>query len=542
MKPVEPEVKPPMAPAATPTAPSTPVTKPTTPVAPVEPPVKGVVPIAPAQVPEAPRVNPVQTPAVQPPVAPPPAAVLPQPAPLPQPQPLPILPPPTRQQPSAAGPGSGKFIVLKGNKLVEGSVSVAGEKAVLRQGSFEREMPKTDVLFVAETKDDVYRFMLAQVPATDAAARLGVARWCMFAGLREQALVEAREVLKIQPINASAAQMVRSLEESLKLAPPDGSAPVVAVRPPGGVLETELDVDLTAEGATTFASRAQPVLANQCMECHARADYAGAFKLVRVTGFEVGPQSTRANMHATAAQLRKDDPLNSPLLVKALTAHGGMRQPAFATRQALAFRVLEAWVQIATPPAVPPMTVPALPVFPEAHATPQPAPAIPPALPSADPPAIPVIPPATETPAASGTQPRVNVPPVEVQPAIPGAPIQVPLPPIEPNPAAVPPATFPEPPDAIVPVAPAPTARPATPELAPLPVAPAPTPIGRSAVPPVLPTPPNMPTTGERVKLPKPPAVTGSGTFGTQAPPKPATPEKPAARDEFDPAAFNKLK
>jgi hypothetical protein len=464
-----------------------------------------VVPSAPAQVPEAPRVNPVQTPAVQPPVAPPPAAVLPQPAPLPQPQPLPILPPPTRQQPSAAGPGSGKFIVLKGNKLVEGSVSVAGEKAVLRQGSFEREMPKTDVLFVAETKDDVYRFMLAQVPATDAAARLGVARWCMFAGLREQALVEAREVLKIQPINASAAQMVRSLEESLKLAPPDGSAPVVAVRPPGGVLETELDVDLTAEGATTFASRAP-------------------------------------NMHATAAQLRKDDPLNSPLLVKALTAHGGMRQPAFATRQALAFRVLEAWVQIATPPAVPPMTVPALPVFPEAHATPQPAPAIPPALPSADPPAIPVIPPATETPAASGTQPRVNVPPVEVQPAIPGVPIQVPLPPIEPNPAAVPPATFPEPPDAIVPVAPAPTARPATPELAPLPVAPAPTPIGRSAVPPVLPTPPNMPTTGERVKLPKPPAVTGSGTFGTQAPPKPATPEKPAARDEFDPAAFNKLK
>jgi hypothetical protein len=357
----------------------------------------------------------------------------------------------------------------------------------------------------------------------------------MFAGLREQALTEAKEVLKIQPGNASAEQMTRSLEESLKLAPADGSAPVVAVRPPG-VLDTEPDVELTAEGVTTFASRAQPVLANQCMECHARADYAGAFKLVRVTGFEVGPQSTKANMRATASQLRKDDPLNSPLLAKALTAHGGMRQPAFATRNAVAFRVLEAWVQIATPPPAPPMATPTQPVFPE---TP-PVPAIPPARASADPP-TPVIPPATESSAA--TAPRVNVPPVGVQPVVPGAPILVPLPSVDPNPIAVPSATFPDPPSAVVPVAPAPTVKPAAHDVAPVPVAPSPRPAVKqtaATVPLVLPTPPNMPAT-EGVKLSKPPSASGTGSsFGTQAPPKPTTPVTPTARDEFDPNAFNK--
>ena len=199
VKPVESAVKPlPIVPV---TPPVTPPATSVAPATPVEPIVKPVVPPRRCRCPRR-RDQSGQTPPAQPPVAPPPTAVLPQPAPLPQPaqpQPLPILPPPTREQPPAAGPGSGKFVVLKGNKLVEGSVSVAGEKAILRQGSLERVLPKTDVLFVAETKDEVYRFMLAQVPATDAAARLGVARWCMFAGLREQALTEAREMLKLQP-------------------------------------------------------------------------------------------------------------------------------------------------------------------------------------------------------------------------------------------------------------------------------------------------------------------------------------------------------
>ena len=75
----------------------------------------------------------------------------------------------------------------------------------------------------------------------------------------------------------------------------------------------EPTADVTAEAATTFVSRAQPVLANQCMECHAREDHASAFKLKRVTGFEVGPHSTHANLRSVAAQLKKDDPANSPL-------------------------------------------------------------------------------------------------------------------------------------------------------------------------------------------------------------------------------------
>jgi len=434
--------------------------------------------------------------------------------------------------------------VLKGNKLTEGNVIVAGEKAVIRQRSFERSVPKTDVLFVADTKDDVYRFVLAQVSPTDVVGRLGVARWCMFSGLREQALTEAKEVLKLQPTNTAAAAMVRSLEASLKQFPTSGITQVVAAKPAAGtgaLVAVEPEPDVTAEGATTFSARAQPVLANQCMECHARADYPGAFKLIRITGFEVGPQSTKSNLRATAAQLKKEDPLNSPLLTKALATHGGMKQPAFVSRQAAGYRLLEAWVALATPPAalpVPPMATPVQPVLPPAAveavaqppvppmSVPVPPAALKPVLPAADP--APVIPPAETFPPVPVLPPGAVVPPTAppargeptiplIPPATtPALPPVDPLPAIEPAPAvpAVPPwETEPAPSEAApavpvpavpVPVIPTPTIpvpAPAVPVPAiPVPEAPLPSEVGTPALPPEM-TPAVPPT------LPAPPVM-----------------------------------
>src|SRR5262249_49047534 len=164
---------------------------------------------------------------------------------------LPLLPPPTPlTTPEANLAPTGKFIVLRGNKLIEGTATVSGDKVIVKQGAIDRPFPKAEVLFVGESRDDVYRFMLARVPATDPAARLTVAKWCMLSGLREQALGEAREILKLQPGNAGATELARSLEESLKQFPADGSTP----KPQGGTLVTDPEPDITAEAATSFAS------------------------------------------------------------------------------------------------------------------------------------------------------------------------------------------------------------------------------------------------------------------------------------------------
>jgi hypothetical protein len=336
---------------------------------------------------------PTGIPTVSPPVLSPPAAVAPAAPPStslkppvtegPLPVPTPLVEP--------ARPSVGSVVVLQDGKLVEGVVTKTADKVLVRKGTLDQPFPKGQVQYIGESRDDVYRYMLGKVQPDDAAGRFKLARWCMFNGLREQALTEAREVVKLQPNHTAAAQMARALDESLRLFPPDGSparpaapaeptAPAApglpAVPPPGGLgtppavtppTVVEPEPDVTPEGAVTFAPRVQPILANLCADCHGRPSYTGAFKLAKCSGYESDPHTARHNLRAAAGQIKKDDPASSPLLQKALVAHGEMKQPAFANRGAPAFRVLEAWVFVAAgspsapaPAAVPP-PVPAAP-------------------------------------------------------------------------------------------------------------------------------------------------------------------------------------
>ncbi|MBY0457965.1 MAG: hypothetical protein K2V38_11545, partial [Gemmataceae bacterium] len=279
---------------------------------------------------------------------------------------------------------TGRYVVLKDDKLIEGAVTLRGDVVVVRQGTLDRPFPKSQVHYVAESHDEVYKYMLARVPADDVKSRVLVARWCMLSGMREQALTEAREILKLQPTNADAASMVRSLELSLRQNPPPGAPKMTAPQPPTFTTDlntkpalpapVEPEASVTPEASNWFGARVQPFLANQCVGCHSAADYRGTFRLSRVVpGVDPGVEITRANLKAVAAQLRKDDPGSSPLLAKALVAHGGQRAPAVASKDAAAYKALEGWVAVAVgapvmaPPAVPPMTPPAVPSLPPAR-------------------------------------------------------------------------------------------------------------------------------------------------------------------------------
>ena len=385
------------------------------------PPVKTPVADAPSSpalpVPAVSAPGPAPLPLVPPPVLPPaPAPTVSAPPSLPAASPppaLPSAPPPSSTPPATtllppptAIPPSGQVVILKDDKLVEGTVTVAGEKVIVRQGVVDRTFKKDEVQHVANSKDEAYRFQLGKLKADDAAARLKLAKWCMFNGMRPQALAEAREVAKLQPTNTAATELARSLEESLRQFPGDGTTPAFPLGTTNPSLATDPTPDVTAEAASVFAARVQPVLSNLCSDCHARAEYAGSFKLARTTGYDATPSTTRHNLTAVVAQLKKAEPANSPLLVKALAMHGNMKEPAIATRQAPSYRALEGWVSVALgcPPA-PTATIPP----------------VKPALPPADPvkPVLPVAPP-----------PALTAPPV----ALPGPAVKLPVAPPPPIP------------------------------------------------------------------------------------------------------------
>ena len=334
-------------------------------------------------------------------VPPPPIATPSAPTtPLAPPAPLPAVPPPTKLNPPTPfvppeAPGIGSVVLLQNGKLVEGTVTEVAGKVIVRRGSIDQPFPKDDVQFIGKTKDECFKHLLGKLKVDDAAGRFKLARWCMYNGLREQALGEAKEVVKLQPNHGAAVEMARALEESLRLFNADGSSKVEAPAAPKGngpVLPKAVDSDpeIVAEAALAFAPRVQPVLVNLCADCHAKPGYTGAFKMACGSGHDVDPAIARANMKAAFQQIKKDDPAASPLLTKSLAAHGGMKQAAFAGRGVPAFRVLEAWVFIAAESKAAPPVAPAIPPPDLKPALPaRPPPDMKPALPAVPPPVLP---------------------------------------------------------------------------------------------------------------------------------------------------------
>lgn len=451
--------------------------------------------------------------------------------------------------------------------MVEGNVTRDGEKVLVRRGAVDQPFNKEQVRFVGNSKDDVYAFLLGKVKSDDPAARFKLARWCSHNGMREQALVEAREVVRLQPTNSSAAELARTLEESLRLFPTNGTpasgptkppsqtAPAApglpAVPPPPGVggpsavsapvtpkPVVEPEPDIAPEAILAFAPRVQPVLANLCADCHARQDYKGEFKLANTTGQYADPSLTRHNLRVVSGQIKKSDPAASPLLVKSLTLHGDMKQPAIVSRHAPVFQLLEAWVHLATGTQYAPSTAPPPP--PSAPASAPPAAQLPAptagGLPQAD--AKPVLPPADVKPVLPPSEPvsKPVLPPSESasRPMFPSTePVSKPVLPTEPKPAmpSLPSPSLPSP------NLPSPSLPPAATPTLPPPVIP-PSDEGANPVVP-FPAPPSIPA-----PPPIPPAA-NLGKFGQDAKPLPsASPPDPMnagqAVDEFDPSLFNR--
>jgi len=358
------------------------------------PPMPPSIPAAPPLPMTPPAIEVPKLPAVPPPTLPMPVAPS-APAPIAPPQKLPIVPPPaTLPAPTPlvppAAPGLGSVVLLTDGKMVEGTVTQTGEKVLVRRGSIDQPFAKDLVQFIGKSKDECYKHLLEKVKADDAPGKFKLARWCMYNGLREQALAEAQSVVKLQPNHAMAAEMARSLEESIRLFHADGTSklpPPEAPKPAAPVAPKVVDVesDVPAEAVAAFGPRVQPVLANLCADCHAKPAYSGSFKLACGTGADHDAGIIRQNLKATIGQIKKTDPSASPLLEKALAAHGGMKQAAFANRMAPAFRVLEAWVILAAgPTGAPP--APVLPPPPETKPAPEaPKPVLPPVPP---PPAV----------------------------------------------------------------------------------------------------------------------------------------------------------
>lgn len=104
----------------------------------------------------------------------------------------------------------------------------------------------------------------------------------------------------------------------------------------------------TPENMSYFTRRVQPILFNSCAGsgCHSADSRTTSFVLTRPVGAHMQtPALTRQNLLQVLAAIDMEAPEHSPLLIKAIQAHGGARRPPLAGPHAAAYRILDEWVK-----------------------------------------------------------------------------------------------------------------------------------------------------------------------------------------------------
>lgn len=237
----------------------------------------------------------------------------------------------------------GRVLLLENERTLEGDVERVGDQYRVRRVVGETWVPAGKVHFLGETREDAYAYLRSRANLRDPDERLRLARWCHLHDLRDKALAEVAAAVQLRPDHEPTQRLLAGLQRSAAVPQPpppapsrDHPEPAPALAPPA---------ELNQESLGQFVTRVQPILFNTCASCHA-SGRGGSFKLVRpVDGDATGRKPLHQNLTAVLAQLNFDQPQASPLLTKALSVHGEMRDPPLKGRQLAAYQTLEDWVR-----------------------------------------------------------------------------------------------------------------------------------------------------------------------------------------------------
>ena len=244
-------------------------------------------------------------------------------------------------QDSDHAPTEGKALLLASERVLEGEVERIGNRFRVRRGASEVWIPADQAICLCGDIGEAFARMKTRANLGDPDERLRLAKWCMANKLPDEALQEARYALEMRPDNAASKNLVAVLERSAKTG---SSTPPLATEPKKVAASTRppAPVDIAAESLSQFTQKVQPILMNTCAGCHATGR-GGEFHLSRT--FEGGHRAaTQRNLAAVLAQVRVEKPALSPLLIKAVSAHGDSTNPPIKSQETVPFRTLTEWI------------------------------------------------------------------------------------------------------------------------------------------------------------------------------------------------------
>lgn len=237
-------------------------------------------------------------------------------------------------------PETGKVLLLDNQFIIEGEITRVGDEySVKRDGAGEVLIPKERVLKLVQSRSEAFGILREKRQANDVDARIKLARWGLVHQLHSEALVEAEAAVKLRPEDPQANALVKGLKQlidkPMPLHPPESRGA------PSEPEEATMPLGFNPNSFGPFTQKVQPMLMNLCASCHATGK-GGNYRLVRV--FDGGNRKgTVLNLAATLNQINRENPSVSPLLARAVMAHGESAKPPISDPQSGAYILLEEW-------------------------------------------------------------------------------------------------------------------------------------------------------------------------------------------------------
>jgi hypothetical protein len=251
---------------------------------------------------------------------------------------------------SVSAGDAGRVLLVDYDRIIEGEIVRDGTKFRLKIGGGEMSIPATNTTLLLADREEAYRVMRSRAKIGDPLEHVRLSRWCQANNLPKRAVEEAEEALALRPNDRSFARFRDEARARSAVSLPPS---VVDALPMNKHVAAESPtVDIRPESYTSFVTKVQPILMNVCAQCHA-GEAGGAFRLTIADSLDL--RGTQANLQMARAFLNKDQPHESPLLVRATSVHGNSGRPPIKDRQTVAFRHLEDWARLAA--GKPPMAL-----------------------------------------------------------------------------------------------------------------------------------------------------------------------------------------
>lgn len=225
----------------------------------------------------------------------------------------------------AAPPAADRYVLLNNGRIMAGQVQQDAQGYLVVGRSGRLHAPYEHVRLVADSLQDVYRQQRdARPEPVSNADRLELARWCISYSLYDEARLELKHVLRSDPNQNEARQMLKNLAEILRPDRPEEQAAPSRTLDGYLVPGTESLGSLSRETAATFTAKVQPILVSKCANarCHGVAS-ENPFRLVHVRSNLNGHRMhTERNLAALSPYLDLEHPGDSPLLTVPQGNHG----------------------------------------------------------------------------------------------------------------------------------------------------------------------------------------------------------------------------